>query len=55
MTPDRYFATLEDCLSKVWEAQLKLEAAFDALVECHVAIRAAQSIDKLDAALKSDR
>lgn len=51
MTNEQYRATLDECLSLVWEAQLALEKSFDALAACHVAIRAAQSPDKLNAAI----
>ena len=53
MTPDRYYATLSECLDKVFDAQVKLEAAFDALATAHVAIRAAQSADHMASLLGS--
>ncbi len=51
MTSEQYHQALEECLSKIWQAQLALETAIDAVTECHVAIRAAQSPDKLNAKL----
>ncbi len=53
MSPDKYHATLDECLGMIWAAQLALEQAFDALADAHVAIRAAQSADRLNAKLLS--
>ena len=51
MTNEQYHATLKECLSLVWDAQLQLERAIDALTDCHIAICAATSKDRLDRAL----
>jgi hypothetical protein len=55
MTDEQYHATLSECLSLVWEAQLALEKSFDALSKCHVAIRAATSTDRINRALASHK